>query len=143
MDNNKKIVLEIEYNPIFISLLQVINFIKIFGCKIRIKSVSDLIKVQNKEISIDLIQIIICKYFNISVEQLHSNVRKREIVQPRQIAHSLCMSLTKSSLATVGQEIGKKDHATVLNSCRTVKNLCDTESKFRSQYEEIEKRLKG
>ena len=51
-------------------------------------------------------------------------------------------SLTKSSLATIGAQIGGKDHATVLHACKTVNNLIDTDKHFRSQIEDIEKKLK-
>ena len=73
---------------------------------------------------------------------LQSNTRKREIVQARQIAMFFSKSLTKSSLATIGSQIGDKDHATVLHACKTVNNLIETDKRFRLQLDEIEKRLK-
>jgi chromosomal replication initiator protein len=51
-------------------------------------------------------------------------------------------SLTKCSLATIGTQIGGKDHATVLHACKTVNNLIDTDKTFRHQIEEIERKLK-
>jgi chromosomal replication initiator protein len=51
-------------------------------------------------------------------------------------------TLTKSSLASIGAQIGRKDHATVLHACKTVNNLIDTDKQFRHDVEEIEKRLK-
>jgi chromosomal replication initiator protein len=50
-------------------------------------------------------------------------------------------SLTKSSLATIGTQIGGKDHATVLHACKTVNNLIDTDKQFRLQIQDIEKKL--
>jgi chromosomal replication initiation ATPase DnaA len=32
-------------------------------------------------------------------------------------------SYTKHSLASIGSKLGKKDHATVLHACKTVKNF--------------------
>jgi chromosomal replication initiator protein len=51
-------------------------------------------------------------------------------------------SMTKASLATIGTQIGGKDHATVLHACKTVNNLIETDKRFRIQIDEIEKKLK-
>ena len=81
-------------------------------------------------------------YYNIGLEQLQSKTRKREIVQARQVAMFFSKTLTKSSLATIGSQIGGKDHATVLHACKTVNNLIETDKRFRLQVDEIEKKLK-
>ena len=104
--------------------------------------IDKLIKNTKREISIDYIQKVVCSYFNVPVEMLQSNTRKREIVQARQIAMFFSKNLTKSSLATIGSQIGDKDHATVLHACKTVNNLLETDKRFRVQIDEIEKRLK-
>ena len=104
--------------------------------------IDKLIKSTKREISIDYIQKIVCSYYNIGLEQLQSKTRKREIVQARQVAMFFSKSLTKSSLATIGSQIGGKDHATVLHACKTVNNLIETDKRFRLQIDEIEKKLK-
>ncbi|MFW6370739.1 MAG: chromosomal replication initiator protein DnaA, partial [Bacteroidota bacterium] len=101
-----------------------------------------LIKNTKKEISIDYIQKVVCNYFNIPIELIQSKTRKREIVQARQVAMFFSKGLTKASLATIGSQIGNKDHATVLHACKTVNNLLDTDKHFKNQIEEIEKKLK-
>ncbi len=104
--------------------------------------IDKLIKNTKREISIDYIQKVVCSFFNVQVEMLLSNTRKREIVQARQIAMFFSKSLTKSSLATIGAQIGGKDHATVLHACKTVNNLIETDKRFKNQVEEIAKKLK-
>ncbi len=104
--------------------------------------IEKLIKNTKKEISIDYIQKVVCNYYNIPVELIQSRTRKREIVQARQVAMYFSKGLTKSSLATIGSQIGGKDHATVLHACKTVNNLVDTDKHFKHQIEEIEKKLK-
>ncbi|MCK5068706.1 MAG: chromosomal replication initiator protein DnaA [Bacteroidales bacterium] len=104
--------------------------------------IDKLIKSTKREISIDYIQKVVCNYYNIGMEQLQSKTRKREIVQARQVAMFFSKSLTKSSLATIGSQIGGKDHATVLHACKTVNNLIETDKRFRLQVDEIEKKLK-
>ncbi len=104
--------------------------------------IDKLIKNTKREISIDYIQKVVCNYFNIPVEHIQSKTRKREIVQARQVAMFFSKSLTKASLATIGSQIGGKDHATVLHACKTVNNLIETDKRFRIQIDEIEKKLK-
>ncbi|HKL37300.1 MAG TPA: chromosomal replication initiator protein DnaA, partial [Bacteroidales bacterium] len=104
--------------------------------------IDKLVKNSKKEISVDYIQKIVCDYFEISPDQLHSKTRKREIVQARQIAMYFSKSLTKASLASIGSQIGGKDHATVLHACKTVNNLIDTDKRFKQTVDNIEKKLK-
>lgn len=103
--------------------------------------IEKLVSNKKKEISIDMIQKTVCEYFDLPQEVLHSKTRKREIVQARQIAMFFSKNHTKSSLTTIGSRIGGKDHATVLHACRTVSNLVDTDRRFRTYVEEIEKKL--
>ena len=100
------------------------------------------VKNNSREISIDFIQKIVCDYFGIPVDQIHSKTRKREIVQARQIAMYFSKIMTKSSLAHIGLHCGNKDHATVLHACRTVKNLIDTDKKFKGYVDELENKIK-
>jgi len=51
-------------------------------------------------------------------------------------------SLTKSSFAAIGSQIGGKDHATVLHACKTVANMKDTDRNFKVFLDEIEGKLK-
>lgn len=104
--------------------------------------IDKLIKNTKREISIDYIQKVVCNYFSIPLDQIQSKTRKREIVQARQVAMFFSKNLTKASLATIGTQIGGKDHATVLHACKTVNNLMETDKRFRLQVDEIEKKLK-
>jgi hypothetical protein len=94
------------------------------------------------EKEIEIISTEVCNYFNIHPDMLQSKTRKREIVKPRQTVMYLSKNLTGYSLKEIGKQIGGKDHATVLSSCRTVKNLMETDKYLKSQVEAIEKILK-
>jgi chromosomal replication initiator protein len=107
-----------------------------------IKMINKLVKCSVKEITIDYISKTVCDYFNLPIDALGIKTRKRETVQARQIAMYFSKSMTKSSLASIGSQIGGKDHATVLHACRTVTNLKDTDKNFKVYLDEIENRLK-
>jgi len=103
--------------------------------------VDNFIKNSNKEISIDYIQKIVAEYFGLSLDQMNSKTRKRNIVQARQLAMYFSKEHTKASLTQIGLQCGNKDHATVLHACKTVKNLKDTDKTFRVYVEELDKKI--
>ena len=102
----------------------------------------NFIKNSNKEISIEYIQKLVCEYFEVPVEMLKSQTRKREIVQARQISMYLAKGHTKSSLKSIGMHFGGRDHSTVIYACQTVEDLIDTDKKFRAYVADIQKKLK-
>ncbi|MCD6092082.1 MAG: chromosomal replication initiator protein DnaA [Bacteroidales bacterium] len=100
------------------------------------------VKSTNREISIEYIQKVVCEYFSLPLDVINSKTRKREIVQARQLAMFFSKKHTKSSLATIGQHCGNKDHATVLHAVKTINNLVDTDKKFRTYVDDLDKKIK-
>jgi chromosomal replication initiator protein len=109
--------------------------------KLAQKIVENYVHNSNKEISIDQIQKVVSSYFQMDIETLQSKTRKRHIVQARQIAMFFAKKLTKASLASIGKQIGNRDHATVLHACKTVNNLSSTDKQFKKFVEDLDKRL--
>ncbi len=103
--------------------------------------VDKFVKNTKKEVSIDYIQKVVSKYFEMDVTTLQSKTRKRHIVQARQLAMFFAKRLTKASLASIGSQIGSRDHATVLHACKTVNNLTETDRQFRVYVEDLTKKL--
>jgi chromosomal replication initiator protein len=96
-----------------------------------------------ERLNIDHIKRIVCDYYHITIDDLAKNSKKQEYCLPRQIAHYLTKKYTNEHLATIGNAIGNKDHATVIHSCRTICNIIETDKRFRTQIEEIERRIKA
>jgi len=103
--------------------------------------VEKFVKNTKREVSIDYIQKVVSDYFQMDVEVLQSKTRKRHIVQARQLAMFFAKKFTKASLASIGSQIGKRDHATVLHACKTVDNLSSTDKQFRKFVEDLTKKL--
>lgn len=95
-----------------------------------------------KDSAIDKIQRIVCEYYNINIEQLHTKTRERIIVQARQITHYFAYKMTNKDLREIGKTIGKKNHATVIHSRKVVNNLMETDKEIKAQIEEIERKIK-
>lgn len=105
------------------------------------KIVENHVKNIKKELSVRDIQDSVSDYFQMDIDTLQSKTRKRHIVQARQIAMYFSKKLTKSSLASIGKQIGDRDHATVLHACKTVNNLKQTDKQFNKFVEDINKKL--
>ena len=105
------------------------------------KTLAGFIKNIRKEISIDYIQHLICDYLKVPMDMIQSKTRKRDVVQARQLSMYFAKKYTNASLASIGNHIGKRDHATVLHACKTVTNLSETDKIFRGYMEEIERKI--
>lgn len=137
VDNNIR-----ELEGVMISLLAQSAFNK---CDLTIETVQDIlgkmVKKQTEELTLEKIQQVICDHFKIPEDLLQAKTRKREVVQARQLAMYFSKNLTKYSLSYIGNQIGKKDHATVLYACKTITDLIETDRNFKLQVEEIQRKL--
>lgn len=94
-----------------------------------------------KEVSVEYIINMVCEYFSISPEQMALNTRKHQVVQARQIAMYLSKKYSSASLNSIGQQCGKKDHATVYHACKTVSDRLETDKQFKMMLADIEKKM--
>ena len=58
---------------------------------------------QRKRITIDVIKKLVCKYYNISIEDVMSRSRKQNFLRPRQIAIYLSRHYTDAPLQSIGK----------------------------------------
>jgi chromosomal replication initiator protein len=131
-----------ELEGAIISLIAQSSFNKVEITNELAKEIVDkFVKNTKREVSIDYIQKIVSEYFQMNVDTLQSKTRKRHIVQARQLAMYFAKKFTKASLASIGNQIGKRDHATVLHACKTVDNLTFTDKQFRKYVEDLNQKL--
>lgn len=81
-----------------------------------VKKVSREISGNKKVVSIEAVLKAVSRRFNISVSQLQSKCRVRNLALSRQIAMHLSRKLTKMSLVEIGGYIGGRDHSTVIHA---------------------------
>lgn len=96
----------------------------------------------NSGVSIESIQELVAKTFDIPVDQLNGKSRKRGVVIARQLSMYLAKNYTNKSLKVIGDYFGGKDHSTVIYSCKAIQDMLDTDPKFRSKVNEIEREVK-
>ena len=81
-------------------------------------------------------------YFKLSMEELTSKSRTRTLVTARQIAMYLCRELTDMSLPKIGQELGGRDHTTVIHADRKIRELMAERRAIYNQVTELTNRIK-
>ena len=81
-------------------------------------------------------------YFQITLEELCSKSRTRTLVTARQIAMYLCRELTDMSLPKIGQELGGRDHTTVIHADRKIRELMAERRAIFNQVTELTNRIK-
>ena len=131
-----------ELEGAIISLIAQSSFNKVeITQELALDVIMKFVKNTKREVSIDYIQKVVSDYFQMDVETLQSKTRRRHIVQARQLAMYFAKKFTKASLASIGNQIGKRDHATVLHACKTVDNLTFTDKQFRKYVEDLSQKL--
>lgn len=92
----------------------------------------ELLVEAEEEKTIHNIKMIVYEHFNLSELEGDEEIRKREIVQARQIAMAMCLEFKEPdwSLEKIGREIGNKDHATVLHAKKKVEGYCEIERDY-------------
>ena len=103
--------------------------------------INKIVKNTKKEININYIQEIVSKFFNISIEQMKDKARRKEIVIARQVAMYFSKDFTNNSLKSIGFHFGGRDHSTVIHAVQSVNDMIDTDSVFKNNIEEINKRI--
>ena len=93
-----------------------------FSIALSEEAIADVVHSQNKVLSIEYIQDVVAKYFNISVADLKGSRRSSDVVLPRQIAMYLCKSVAQISYPKIGNAFGKRDHSTVMHACEKIES---------------------
>jgi chromosomal replication initiator protein len=73
-----------------------------------------------RSLSVAHIQAIVASHYNVAVSDLVSSSRAARVSWPRQVAIYLARELTATSLQTIGEAFGGRNHATVLHACKRV-----------------------
>jgi chromosomal replication initiator protein len=128
------------------ALIRVASYASLTGKKLTIEVVEGLLReVLHEEgrfsINIEVIQKKVAEHFDIRLADMTSKRRPENIAFPRQIAMYLSRQMTESSLNTIGEAYGGRDHGTVLHACRLVKDRMEVDANVRQVVHYLEKQL--
>jgi len=96
----------------------------------------------SKQLTAQMIMEIVARYYNVTVNEILSNRRSKDVTVPRQIAMYMCRFVLNMTFPKIGDVFGGKDHTTVIHACNKVStDLNAVTSSFSHDVEEIRKRL--
>ncbi|PPD42924.1 MAG: chromosomal replication initiator protein DnaA [Methylobacter sp.] len=101
------------------------------------EALHDLISLQDKLVNIDNIQKTVAEYYKIRISDLVSKNRKQTITRPRQLAMTLARELTSHSFPEIGNAFGGRDHTTVINACKRISELRESDHKMAEDYSNL------
>jgi len=95
---------------------------KLISLSVAKQVLKDMVKETIKTISVDMVQKEVAAYYRVSLADLKTKKRNKNVVLPRQVAMYLTRKLTAHSLPEIGAAFGGKDHTTVLHAYKKVEN---------------------
>jgi chromosomal replication initiator protein len=95
-----------------------------------------------RRITVQLVQKVVARQHNMSVQQLLERTRRHSIARPRQIAMFLACRMTHASLPDIGARFGGFDHTTVMYARDRVAALVEQDAAFRAEIEGIARAIR-
>ncbi len=92
-------------------------------------------------LSVDSIKDTVANYYGLTVKQIDSKNRTRIIVNARHISMYLIRKHLDISFSKIGEEIGGRDHSTVVSAYDKIQNLLKKESSYQVAINEIERKI--
>jgi chromosomal replication initiator protein len=84
---------------------------------------ANMLSAKKKVLSLKKISMSVAEFYNISVEDLLKQSRRKEYVKPRQIAMYLARKEMGSSFPAIGEFFGGRDHTTVMHGVEKIENI--------------------
>jgi chromosomal replication initiator protein len=129
------------------ALNRVVAYAQLTGEKIdldfAVATLGEVLRGAQRRITIDEIQKLVSRHFELKPLDLVSARRARAIARPRQIAMYLAKRLTTRSLPEIGRKFGGRDHSTVIYAVRKIEELRDTDRDVDNAVRVLMKELEG
>lgn len=98
---------------------------------------TQLSEAAERRITVQLVQRVVARHYNMSVQQLLERTRRHSIARPRQVAMFLACKLTQASLPDIGQRFGGFDHTTVMYARDRIAALVEQDPAVKAEIEGI------
>ena len=98
---------------------------------------------KNDGVTVDDIIDAVCKYFDITRQDITGKKKSKEVVEPRMIAIYLISEILEMPLVSIGKIFGGRDHTTIMHSRDKISDELKTSHKINSFISEIKKMLKS
>ena len=83
----------------------------------------------------------VCNHLGVEIEKVRKKDRDRELVVARQVSMYFIKTLTNATLKSIGNELGGRDHTTVMYGIEQVNNLLGYDTEFQKTVQLIRNKL--
>ena len=97
--------------------------------------------VDDNKLNPSKIKKIVCEYYGLTMEQIESKSRTKNITSARNIAIYLCRKFLSLPFLKIGFEFGNRDHSTIKSSHDRVIKLMKEDSKYQEAIIQLEKKI--
>lgn len=94
-----------------------------------------------KEVTPQLIIEVVSEHFQISLDQMISKNRSKDIARPRQIAMYLCKNMTDTPLDSIGALLGGRDHSTIIHGVQKISEEYESDDTTHNLIDTIKKKI--
>ena len=108
-----------------------------------VATLGDMLRGAQKRVTIDEIQKLVSRHFDLKALDLVSARRARAVARPRQIAMYLAKRLTTRSLPEIGRKFGGRDHSTVIHAVKRIESLRDQDREVDGAVRTLLRQLEG
>lgn len=124
------------------ALIRSVAYISIFGLPMTVENIIPILNPASEiKANAEAVITVVAEAFGVSIEDLKSNSRRREISWARQIGMYLMRHHTELSLPRIGEEFGGKDHTTVLYSCEKIAQLKHSDPSLEQKLRQLSDRI--
>ena len=125
------------------ALTRAVAYTSISGLPLTVENIAPMLSPSDNkvEVSPETILQVVAENFEISIEDLKGNSRRREISLARQVGMYLMRQYTDLSLPKIGEAFGGKDHTTVLYSCDKILQQKESNTQMGRTLQELGDRL--
>ena len=102
----------------------------------------DLISPDSKKnITVEYITEVVAEHFDITVSDILSSKKSRNIAYPRQICMYLCRVLTGDSQKEIGAKLGKRDHSTIIHGINKITADLEKDTALQNVVDILKKKI--
>jgi chromosomal replication initiator protein len=94
-------------------------------------------------VTIDRIISEVSRTYGISAQDIRSNKRSAGISNARQITCYIIREIAQISLQAVGEELGGRDHSTIIYACKQVEAKMEIDPRYRETIEDVMKNIRS
>jgi chromosomal replication initiator protein len=125
------------------ALIRAVAYTSISGLPMTVENISPVLNPPSEQVeaSPETVLAAISETYKVSIEDLKSSSRRREISVARQIGMFLMRQHTDLSLPKIGEVFGGKDHTTVMYSCEKITQLKNTDPELARNLRQLSDRI--